>query len=182
MAFAAVVGPREEERIVATSCYYLDPATGLADVAYLVDPDWQGAGLGTLLHARTVEYARQHGVRGFTADVLLSNAAMLRVFQRGDHETRSTVSGESYEVTMGSWPSEPRAPTISAKSAPSASAFEYAISVSARRRSVSSPAWTFASHHAPLRASSSGLKRVSAASTRDSASVMAQPILARARA
>jgi len=100
MAFAAVVGPREEERIVATSCYYLDPATGLADVAYLVDPDWQGAGLGTLLHARTVEYARQHGVRGFTADVLLSNAAMLRVFQRGDHETRSTVSGESYEVTM----------------------------------------------------------------------------------
>ncbi len=100
MAFAAVVGPREDERIVATSCYYLDPATGLADVAYLVDPDWQGSGLGTLLHERTVEYAREHGVRGLTADVLLSNGAMLRVFQRGDHETTSTISGESYEVTM----------------------------------------------------------------------------------
>jgi len=100
MAFAAVVGPREEERIVAASCYYLDPATGLADVAYLVDPDWQGSGLGTILHERTVEYARDHGVRGFTADVLLSNAAMLRVFERGDHELASTVSGQSYEVTM----------------------------------------------------------------------------------
>jgi acyl-CoA hydrolase/RimJ/RimL family protein N-acetyltransferase len=100
MAFAAVVGPREEERIVATSCYYLDPATGLADVAYLVDPEWQGSGLGTLLHERTVEYARDHGVRGFTADVLLSNATMLRVFQRGGHELTSTISGGSYEVTM----------------------------------------------------------------------------------
>jgi RimJ/RimL family protein N-acetyltransferase len=100
MAFAAVVGPREEERIVAASCYYLDPATGLADVAYLVDPEWQGSGLGTILHERTVEYARGHGVRGFTADVLLSNAAMLRVFQRGDHELTSSVSGGNYEVTM----------------------------------------------------------------------------------
>ena len=59
MAFAAVVGLRESERIVATSCYYLDPATGLANVAYLVDPEWQGSGLGTILHERTVEYARR---------------------------------------------------------------------------------------------------------------------------
>jgi RimJ/RimL family protein N-acetyltransferase len=100
MAFAAVVGPHESERIVGTSCYYLDPSTGLADVAYLVDPEWQGLGLGTILHARTVEYARGHGVRGFTADVLVSNAAMLRVFQRGAHELTSTLSAGSYEVTM----------------------------------------------------------------------------------
>jgi acyl-CoA hydrolase/RimJ/RimL family protein N-acetyltransferase len=100
MAFAAVVGPRESERIVATSCYYLDPSTGLANVAYLVDPEWQGSGLGTILHERTVEYARAHGVRGFTADVLASNEAMLRVFQRGAHELTSTIAGGSYEVTM----------------------------------------------------------------------------------
>ena len=49
MAFAAVIGPRESERIVATACYYVDPSTGLADTAYLVDPEWQGAGLGTVL-------------------------------------------------------------------------------------------------------------------------------------
>jgi acyl-CoA hydrolase len=40
MAFAAVVGPAEHERVVATASYYLDPANGLADVAYLVDPAW----------------------------------------------------------------------------------------------------------------------------------------------
>jgi hypothetical protein len=40
MAFAAVVGPPGQKRIVAASCYYLSPATGLAEVAYMVDRDW----------------------------------------------------------------------------------------------------------------------------------------------
>ena len=100
MAFAAVVGPAERERIVGASCYYVDPATGLADVAYMIDPDWQGAGLGSLIHARTVEYARGHGVRGFTADVLVENAAMLRVFRGGDHGLSITTSAGVHEVTM----------------------------------------------------------------------------------
>jgi acyl-CoA hydrolase/RimJ/RimL family protein N-acetyltransferase len=100
MAFAAVVGPHERERIVGASCYYADPASRVADVAYMVDPEWQGAGLGSLLHARTVEYARGHGVRGFTADVLVENAAMLRVFRRGDHELSVTTSAGVHEVTM----------------------------------------------------------------------------------
>jgi hypothetical protein len=39
MAFAAVVGPSAHERIVAASCYYLNPASGLAEVAYMVDPN-----------------------------------------------------------------------------------------------------------------------------------------------
>jgi RimJ/RimL family protein N-acetyltransferase len=100
MAFAAVVGPSERERIVAASCYYLNPATGLAEASYMVDPDWQGVGLGSLLHTRLVEYAGRHGVRGFTADVLVGNSAMLRVFERGGHDLTVTTSGGVHEVTM----------------------------------------------------------------------------------
>ena len=83
MAFAVVVGDAENERVVATSSYYLDPSTRLADVAYIVDPDWQGRGLGTVLHHRTVQYAMDNGVRGFTADVLGENEAMIAVFRHG---------------------------------------------------------------------------------------------------
>src|SRR5207248_4888329 len=43
MAFAAVIGPAEREQIVGTSCYYLNPGTGIAEVSYMVDPDWQGS-------------------------------------------------------------------------------------------------------------------------------------------
>ena len=64
MAFAAVVGPAEHERIVATSSYHVDQRDGLAEVGYMVEPAWQGTGLATALHARTIEYARSRGVRG----------------------------------------------------------------------------------------------------------------------
>jgi acyl-CoA hydrolase/RimJ/RimL family protein N-acetyltransferase len=100
MAFAAVVGPPERERIVAASSYYLSPATGLAEVAYMVDPEWQGAGLGGLLHARMLEYARARGVRGFRADVLMGNARMMRVFKRAGHQLSVKTEAGVDEVTM----------------------------------------------------------------------------------
>jgi acyl-CoA hydrolase/RimJ/RimL family protein N-acetyltransferase len=100
MAFAAAVGPSAHERIVAASCYYLNPATGLAEVAYMVDPDWQGLGLGGILHAGLVEYAREHGARGLTADVLLGNTRMNRIFKRGDHSLRAKTDGGVEELTM----------------------------------------------------------------------------------
>jgi acyl-CoA hydrolase/GNAT superfamily N-acetyltransferase len=100
MAFAAVVGPSAHERIVAASCYYLSPASGLAEVAYMVDPDWQGAGLGGILHRGLVEYAREHGARGLTADVLVGNSRMMRVFERGDHSLSVKTYAGVEELTM----------------------------------------------------------------------------------
>jgi acyl-CoA hydrolase/RimJ/RimL family protein N-acetyltransferase len=100
MAFAAVMGPPERERIVAASSYFLNPASGLAEVAYMVDPEWQGSGLGTILHGMLVDYAREHGARGLRADVLVGNSPMLRIFQRGDHSLTSTTDAGVTELTM----------------------------------------------------------------------------------
>lgn len=100
MAFAAVVGSPEHERIAATSCYYVDPDTGLADVAYLVDPEWQGVGLAGILQDRMIEYAREHGVRGFTADVFVTNDAMMKVFRRSGQHLRVHQYGDQYELEM----------------------------------------------------------------------------------
>jgi GNAT superfamily N-acetyltransferase len=100
MAFAAVIGPSAHERIVAASCYYLSPASGLAEVAYMVDPDWQGAGLGGILHRGLVEYARRRGARGLTADVQLGNSRMMRIFKRGDYSLSVKTYGGVEELTM----------------------------------------------------------------------------------
>jgi acyl-CoA hydrolase len=108
MAFAAVTGPLEHERIVGTSSYYVDPATGLADVGYMVDPEWQGTGLGGALHERMIEYAGARGVRGFRADVLATNGAMIRVFQRGGHPlTIGATEDDTREVTIRFPPNRP---------------------------------------------------------------------------
>ena len=100
MAFAAVIGPPEHERIIATSSYYLSPATGLAEVAYIVDPGWQGAGLGAILHEGLVDYARAHGARGLRADVLPSNRRMIRIFEHGDYDLTLTTDAGVQELTM----------------------------------------------------------------------------------
>jgi acyl-CoA hydrolase/GNAT superfamily N-acetyltransferase len=100
MAFAAVVGPSAHERIVAASCYYLSPATRLAEVAYMVDPEWQGLGLGKILHAGLVSYGREHGARGLTAEVLFGNTGMMRVFEGGDHSLIVKTQGGVEELTM----------------------------------------------------------------------------------
>ncbi len=100
MAFAAVIGERESEQIVGSSCYFVDPATGFGDVAYMVDPEWQGTGLGSALQSRTIEYARAHGVRGFHADVLTENASMLSVFRRSGLRLESRVEDGAFDITM----------------------------------------------------------------------------------
>lgn len=101
MAFVGVTGEDwEREQVVGNSAYYVDPSTNLADVGYMIHPHWQGVGLGTALQERTIEYARARGVRGFTADVLMDNRAMLRVLERAGFEMAKRAVGGAYEVVM----------------------------------------------------------------------------------
>jgi len=83
VAFVACVGPRESAQIVAQSCYFVDPATNLAETAFMVHPAWQGSGLGSALQRRMAEHARQRGVRGFVAEILSSNDGMIRLARAG---------------------------------------------------------------------------------------------------
>jgi GNAT superfamily N-acetyltransferase len=89
---------------------------GSAEVAYMVDPDWQGAGLRALLHARMLEYARGRGVRGFRADVLVGNTRMMRVFERAGHrlsvrETAGDRGSDDAIYLTGGQPSNRYQPT-----------------------------------------------------------------------
>jgi hypothetical protein len=49
VAFLAVVGDREEEEVVGSACYFVNPSTNMAEVAYMILPRWQGSGLGTAM-------------------------------------------------------------------------------------------------------------------------------------
>jgi acyl-CoA hydrolase/GNAT superfamily N-acetyltransferase len=79
VAFVAVTGPRESEVVVGSGCYFLNPTINLAEVAFMVAPEWQSAGLGTALQSRLQDYAISRGVRGFTAEILPDNTPMLRL-------------------------------------------------------------------------------------------------------
>ncbi len=99
MAFVAVAGTRENEQIVGSACYSVDPSTDMAEVAYVIHPEWQGLGLGKALQARMVEYARSRGLRGFTADILAENKKMISLINQSGTVSMKQVFGE-YRVTV----------------------------------------------------------------------------------
>lgn len=84
--------------IIGMSRYDVDPATRLAEIAFVVRDDWQGRGVGTLLMKRMSEIARARGLAGFSADVLARNKAMLMVFQRSGLEVISQFDGSTYHL------------------------------------------------------------------------------------
>lgn len=100
MAFVATIGDREKERIIGSSFYVMDPLTHMAEVAYMILHEWHGMGLGTTLQQRMVEYAKSKGVKGFKADILAENTAMLKLTQKCGSEVTSKLSQGIYEVEM----------------------------------------------------------------------------------
>jgi acyl-CoA hydrolase/GNAT superfamily N-acetyltransferase len=99
VAFVGVTGPRENEEVVGSACYFLSPTTNLAEVAFMVAPEWQGAGLGSALQTRLQEYALKQGVRGFVAEILPRNAGMLRLATRAPGTTTIARDEDAVHVT-----------------------------------------------------------------------------------
>ncbi len=107
VAFVATVGPREHETIIGSACYFLNPATKLAEAAFMVAPDWQGTGLGGALQQRLREHAIGQGVLGFIAETLPQNQRMLRLARSAPGRTKVEYDDEGVRVTT--WFSEQQA-------------------------------------------------------------------------
>jgi acyl-CoA hydrolase/GNAT superfamily N-acetyltransferase len=80
--------------IVGLARYDVEPQSGLAEIAFVVCDLWQRKGIGTLLLRRLSEIAKARGIRGFRANVLLTNKPMLLVFQRSGLHVQSHFDGE----------------------------------------------------------------------------------------
>ena len=100
MALVVCEGADPGGDIVAMVRYDVDPATQLADIAFVVRDDWQSQGVGTLLMRRMKEIARARGLGGFTADVLATNTRMLGVFHRSGMKVRTRLADGMFHVKM----------------------------------------------------------------------------------
>ena len=100
VAFLAVTGPRENEEVIGSACYFLSPATNLAEVAFMVAPEFQGAGLGTALQARLQEYAMSCGLRGFVSQIMPRNTSMLRLAARAQGTMTTSRDEDAVHVTV----------------------------------------------------------------------------------
>ncbi len=90
-AIAAYTGEESNEVFVGIARWLLDRATNMAEVAFIVHPDWQGEGLGYFMLSKLTEVAREKGISGFTAEVLATNRKMLSVFHKSGFSIRSQL-------------------------------------------------------------------------------------------
>jgi GNAT superfamily N-acetyltransferase len=86
------------EQIVAISQYFLDPRTQAAEVAFLVQDEWQQKGMGTLLLDYITKIAEQRGVKRFYAKVLPGNKPMLTIFHNSGYDVSTEFDGEVYNI------------------------------------------------------------------------------------
>jgi acyl-CoA hydrolase/GNAT superfamily N-acetyltransferase len=100
MAFVALAGEREDEQIIAGSCYFLNPTTNIAEVAYMVLPEWQSSGVGGALQERMTEYAKKKGCSGFVAEILSSNSKMIALARKAGEQVDIRRDGGTCEVTV----------------------------------------------------------------------------------
>lgn len=92
----ATIGEGDDEAVIGSGLYVIDPRADppSAEVAFIVEEDYQGQGLARALLAALVGIARRHGLRRLTAEVLAHNEPMLAVFERcGLPMTRRSESG-----------------------------------------------------------------------------------------
>jgi acyl-CoA hydrolase len=83
MSIVGVVGEHGKGRIIAEARFVKDPHRPYADIAFVVDEEYQGLGIATFLYKKLVQLAKERGVEGLTADVPATNKAMMKVIEKG---------------------------------------------------------------------------------------------------
>jgi RimJ/RimL family protein N-acetyltransferase len=103
VALVAVLQAHGEDWVIAGGRYMRSGVFGnrqRAEVAFMIGDPIQGQGIGTILFNHLVAIARASGIAEFEAEVLPSNTAMLKVFEKGGHPVKTSAARESVHVII----------------------------------------------------------------------------------
>ncbi|MFC1781334.1 GNAT family N-acetyltransferase, partial [Planctomycetota bacterium] len=100
MAIVGTIPEAHGDEIIAIGRYYIDSKTNRAEVAFIVHDDWQNRGIGTFLYKLIVTIAKQNGIEGLDAEVLIENKPMLAVLNKGDSKLSSKTEGRVRSIKI----------------------------------------------------------------------------------
>jgi RimJ/RimL family protein N-acetyltransferase len=100
MSIVGLVGETGQGHIIAEARFVKLQDRPVADVAFIVDEQYQGLGLATHLYKMLIRLAKDRGLQGFTADVLASNKAMMKVFEKGGAIVKAELEYGVYRLTI----------------------------------------------------------------------------------
>ena len=100
MVILASVKQGEKEIAVGLGQYAIAGDTHTAEVAFTVRDDYQNKGLGKELIFYLTYLAKRQGLLGFTAETLMDNLPMLRLFEKMGFDIKKSMAGGVYELKM----------------------------------------------------------------------------------
>lgn len=100
MSIVGVVGEPGKGRIIAEARFARDRKKPYADVAFVVDEAYQGSGIASYMYKMLTRLAKERGIQGFTADVLSTNKAMMKVFEKGGMAFEAKLENGIYALTI----------------------------------------------------------------------------------
>ncbi|MDQ5986505.1 MAG: butyrate:acetyl-CoA coenzyme A-transferase [Syntrophus sp. SKADARSKE-3] len=98
VSIVAILQKGNSERIIAEGRYAEYPEENTHELAFLVDEDFQGKGIGSFLLNYLIKIAIENGVPRLSASVLFKNNKMLDVFKKADVTPRIRLEGDVYEL------------------------------------------------------------------------------------
>jgi acyl-CoA hydrolase/RimJ/RimL family protein N-acetyltransferase len=109
MSVVGLLGEPGQGHIIAEARFVKDAHRPYGEVAFVVDEAYQGRGIAAYLLKMLVRLARERGIQGFTADVLATNTAMMKVFEKAGLRVIATLNQGVYELTI---PFDPQAASL----------------------------------------------------------------------
>lgn len=100
MVILAIKGQGEREEILGIGQYGINEDHHTAEAAFVVRDNYQNQGVGTALLSYLTYLAKKQGLLGFTAEVLLENKPMLRLFEKMGFEIHKRMGEGVYELAM----------------------------------------------------------------------------------
>ena len=100
LSIVGLVGEEGKGRIIAEGRYLSILGSLLAELVFVVDENYQSFGIATTLYGMLTRLAKDRGLKGFTADVLFDNLAMMKVFHKGELPVRAHLESGVYHLTI----------------------------------------------------------------------------------
>jgi RimJ/RimL family protein N-acetyltransferase len=100
LPIVGLVGNTGEGHIIAEARFVRERHRPYAEVAFIVDEEYQGLGIATYLFKRLTQLAKKRGLKGFTADVLSTNKGMMKVFEKAGLPIKAKLEYGIYNLTI----------------------------------------------------------------------------------
>ncbi len=100
LSVVGLVGEPGQQTLIAEARIARYPDRPFVDIAFVVDEAYQGYGIASFLYQMLARLGKERGATTMTADVLASNRAMLKVFEKGGFPVTAKLEGGAYALSI----------------------------------------------------------------------------------